>query len=153
MRDVLGLMVDVNLHTENGCDYLEIVVESYPFPISYRGKYYYRSGSTLQELKGTALTKFLLQRQGKKWDAVPIPTVAVDDLKNETFDFFPKKATKSKRLKEGIRKDETPAHVALCESFVNALIHTDYTAPGNIVIEHRKENFIFESTPRSPFFA
>src|SRR5690606_39023208 len=75
VRDLLGLMVDVNLHTENEKDYLIIIVEPYPFPISLRGKYYYRTGSTLQELKGAALTKFLLQRQGKKWDAVPVPHV------------------------------------------------------------------------------
>lgn len=100
VRDLLGLMVDVNLHTLNGDDYLEIVVEPYPFPISLRGKYYYRSGSTLQELKGAALTKFLLQRQGKKWDGVPVPNVTADDLKNDTFDFFRKKATKSKRLEQ-----------------------------------------------------
>lgn len=98
VKDVLGLMVDVNLHSKNGQDYIEILVEPYPFPISLRGKYYYRSGSTLQELKGAALTKFLLQRQGKKWDGVPIPNVTADNLKNETFDFFRKKATKSKRL-------------------------------------------------------
>jgi ATP-dependent DNA helicase RecG len=97
-RDLLGLMVDVNLHTIEGKDYLEIIVESYPFPISLRGKYYYRSGSTLQELKGTALARFLLERQGKKWDGVPIPHVTVHDLKNDTFDSFKKKATKSKRL-------------------------------------------------------
>lgn len=98
VRDLLGLMVDVNLHTQNGADYLEIVVEPYPFPISLRGKYYYRSGSTLQELKGAALAKFLLQRQGKKWDGVPVPNITADDLKNDTFDFFRKKVTKSKRL-------------------------------------------------------
>ncbi len=98
VRDLLGLMLDVNLHTERGHDYLEIVVEPYPFPISLRGKYYYRSGSTLQELKGAALTKFLLQRQGKKWDGVPVPNVTAGDLKNDTFDFFRKKATKSNRL-------------------------------------------------------
>lgn len=97
-RDLLGLMVDVNLHTESGQDYLEIVVEPYPFPVSLRGKYYYRSGSTLQELKGAALTKFLLDRQGKKWDSVPMQNVSVDDLKNETIDFFRKKAERSKRL-------------------------------------------------------
>ena len=98
VKDLMGLMVDVNLHTENGKDYLEIVVESFPFPISFRGKYYYRSGSTLQELKGYALTKFLLQRQGIKWDGVPMPNVTVNDLKNDTFDFFRKKTTKSNRL-------------------------------------------------------
>ncbi|MFA7402056.1 MAG: ATP-binding protein [Bacteroidales bacterium] len=30
VRDLLGLMVDVNLHTEGGNDYLEIVVEPQP---------------------------------------------------------------------------------------------------------------------------
>ena len=98
VRDLLGLMVDVNLDIKNGDDYLEIVVEPYPFPISLRGKYYYRSGSTLQELKGAALAKFLLQRQGKKWDGMPVPNVTANDLKNDTFEFFRKKATKSKRL-------------------------------------------------------
>ncbi len=49
------------------------------------------------------------------------------------------------QLTEGFRKDENPAHVALRESFVNALIHTDYTAPGNIVIEHKKEVFTFSN--------
>lgn len=97
-RDILGLMVDVNLHTEDGQDYLEIIVDPYPFPISVRGKYYYRSGSTLQELKGATLSKFLLDRQGKKWDGVPMPNIQVSDLKSETFDFFRKKAEQSKRL-------------------------------------------------------
>ncbi len=97
-RDILGLMIDVNLQTKDGNDYLEIVVESYPFPISMRGKYYYRSGSTLQELKGAALTKFLLERQGKKWDAVPVPNISAEDLKESTLQFFRSKAAKSKRL-------------------------------------------------------
>ena len=44
------------------------------------------------------MAKFLLQRQGKKWDGVPVPNVTADDLKNDTFDFFRKKASKSKRL-------------------------------------------------------
>lgn len=97
-RDILGLMVDVNLHTKDGRDYLEIVVEAYPFPISLRGKYYYRSGSTLQELKGAALTKFLLERQGKKWDGVPVPNISVEYLKTDTFNFFKEKAANSNRL-------------------------------------------------------
>lgn len=39
------------------------------------------------------------------------------------------------QLKDGVRQDETPAHTALREAFVNALIHTDYSAPSNIIIE------------------
>ena len=47
------------------------------------------------------------------------------------------------QLVKGQRQDETPAHTALREAFVNALIHTDYSAPGSIIIESRSESFTF----------
>lgn len=99
-RDILGILVDVNLHETKQGDYLEIVVEPYPNAISYKGQYHYRSGSTKQELKGAALDKFLLQKKGKRWDGVPVPNVSVTDLKQETFDFFKKRGIRSKRLNE-----------------------------------------------------
>jgi len=100
VRDVLGIMVDVNLKETKQGDYIEIVVEPYPNGISYKGQYHYRSGSTKQELKGAALDKFLLQKKGKRWDGVPVPNVSVSDLKQETFDFFKKRGIRSKRLDE-----------------------------------------------------
>jgi ATP-dependent DNA helicase RecG len=80
VRDILGVMVDVNLREENAKDYLEIVVDPYPNPISYRGEYYYRAGSTNQALKGAALDRFLLRKQGRHWDGVPAPHFTVADL-------------------------------------------------------------------------
>lgn len=100
VRDVLGILVDVNLHQTKQGDYLEIVVEPYPNAISYKGQYHYRSGSTKQELKGSALEKFLLQKKGKRWDGAPIPKVSVKDLKQETFEFFRKRGFKNKRLSQ-----------------------------------------------------
>ena len=46
----MGIVVDVNLREQNGLSYIEVVTEPSNIPINYRGKYYYRSGSTLQEL-------------------------------------------------------------------------------------------------------
>jgi len=60
----LGLVVDVNLHKKNGKQYIEIDVPVSTVLISYHGIYYYRSGSTKQELKGVALHNWLLK---KKW--------------------------------------------------------------------------------------
>lgn len=100
VRDILGILVDVNLQETSQGSYIEIVVEAHPYPVNYKGQYHYRSGSTKQELKGAALDKFLLQRKGKRWDGVLIPNVSVEDLKQETFDFFRKKATKSQRIDE-----------------------------------------------------
>jgi len=62
VRQFMGILVDVNMLEEGDSEYLEIVVEPYPYPISYKGKYHYRSGSTKQELKGAELDKFLLKK-------------------------------------------------------------------------------------------
>ena len=45
VRDVLGIIVDVNLHELDGLQYLEIVTDAYPYPVNYKGEYHYRSGS------------------------------------------------------------------------------------------------------------
>jgi ATP-dependent DNA helicase RecG len=98
VRAVLGILADVNLHTTAQGDIIEIIVEGYPYPVNYKGQYHYRSGSTKQELKGTALDKFLLQKKGKRWDGVPVPKVSVKDLKQDSFEFFRKRAFKSQRI-------------------------------------------------------
>jgi len=105
VRDVLGILVDVNLHSTTDGEFIEILVEAYPYPVNYKGQYHYRSGSTKQELKGTALDKFLLQKKGKRWDGVPVPKVSRKDLKQETFDSFRKRAFKSQRIEEDILTD------------------------------------------------
>jgi ATP-dependent DNA helicase RecG len=97
-RDILGIVVDVNLHQTKHGDVIEIVVEAQPYPVNFKGQYHYRSGSTKQELKGVALDKFLLQRKGKRWDGAPIPNTSVADLKPETFDFFRRRARMSQRI-------------------------------------------------------
>ena len=105
VRAVLGILADVNLHTTAQGDIIEIIVEGYPYPVNYKGQYHYRSGSTKQELKGTALDKFLLQKKGKRWDGVPVPKVSVKDLKQDSFEFFRKRAFKSQRIEEDILTD------------------------------------------------
>ena len=69
----LGIVVDVNLKTEAAREYLQVVVEPYPNPISYKGEFHYRIGSTKQVLRGAALSRFLLQKYGRTWDDVPLP--------------------------------------------------------------------------------
>ena len=39
VRDMMGILVDVNLKEKDGKQYLEIVTEALPYHISYRGKY------------------------------------------------------------------------------------------------------------------
>ena len=46
VRDILGILVDVNLHITEKGNFLEIIVEPQPFPVNYKGQYHYRSGSS-----------------------------------------------------------------------------------------------------------
>ncbi len=47
------------------------------------------------------------------------------------------------QLVKGQRLEDTPAHTALREAFVNALIHGDYSAPGSIIIKSSSNSFTF----------
>jgi ATP-dependent DNA helicase RecG len=98
MRDMLGIVADVNLMKEKDRNYIRIEVEPYPFPVSYKGEYHYRSGSTKQVLKGQSLDRFLLSKTGQRWDAVPIPGVKIEELNKKAINKFRERAAKSKRL-------------------------------------------------------
>ena len=37
VRDILGIMVDVNLLQDEDKEYIEIITDKYPYPISYKG--------------------------------------------------------------------------------------------------------------------
>ena len=119
VRDILGIMVAVNLLQKDDLHYLEIIVESYPYPINYKGQYHYRSGSTKQELKGLALNKFLLEKTGIHWDAVPMPNLNIEDLDNKAFDSFKKRAAKSKRVEDSVLQESNDSllhHLNLYEN-------------------------------------
>ncbi len=133
VRDILGILVDVNLNETLNGTYLEIVVEAQPFPVNYKGQYHYRSGSTKQELKGAALDKFMLEKKGKKWDGVPVPHVSIADLKSETFDFFRKKAVKSQRIEDDILTDTNEELVENLQLFEN-----NYLKRAAILLFHPK---------------
>lgn len=137
-RDILGIVVEVNLHQTSEGDFIEIIVEDHPFPVNYKGQYHYRSGSTKQELKGTALDKFLLQKKGKRWDGVPVPKVTISDLKPETFQFFRKKAIKAQRVDEETLSDDNEN---LLENL--KLIENNYLKRAAILLFHpNPETFV-----------
>ena len=98
ITDTMGIIADVNLKYKDDLEYLQIVVDKYPSLISFRGKYYYRSGSTMRKITGKELERKLLKTQGKTWDGVPLPKLSVSDLKQEAIQLFKDKAVKRGRL-------------------------------------------------------
>lgn len=115
-------MVDVNLLHDGDKRYIEIVVEPYPYPVTYKGQYHYRSGSTKQELKGAALNKFLLDRIGVRWCNVPAPSVKLEDLSSESIQDFKESGIKRKRMDADVLADSTTDFLSSLDMLVDGQI-------------------------------
>ncbi|MDA3915475.1 MAG: putative DNA binding domain-containing protein [Deltaproteobacteria bacterium] len=103
----LGIICDVNLKKKSGIQYIEIIVYPYGVPISYHGKYYFRSGSTTQVLQGAPLNEFLLSKAGKTWDDVIEPKATLEDIDKKAIEVFKKNAIRSSRLPQVENEKDT----------------------------------------------
>ncbi len=88
IRNKLGIIPSVEPDKKNRKDIIKITVIQSSVPISYNGKFYLRSGSTVQELKGKDLTDFLLQKTGNSWDAEVEDQAGWDVLDKSTIEDF-----------------------------------------------------------------
>ena len=66
----LGITPSITIARKDKKDIIHIRVSPSSVPISYDGRYYIRSGSTTQKLKGSELMDFLLKKTGKTWDGI-----------------------------------------------------------------------------------
>lgn len=96
----LGIIVEVNLLHENNNHFIKIIIQPYSVPISLRGRYYFRSGSTKQELIGASLNEFLLKKSSKTWDDVIEPRANFDDIDEKAVNTFLKASENAGRLPE-----------------------------------------------------
>ena len=95
---LLGIVAEVNILQKDDKEYMEIEVAPSNVPISYRGKYYFRTGSTLQELNGIALQHFVLKKMGRSWDDMVHERATIEDLDREAIDFFLRKGIQAGRI-------------------------------------------------------
>lgn len=52
IRNKLGIIPTVELNKTDNDEFISIIIKPFSVPISYNGKFYLRSGSTVQELRG-----------------------------------------------------------------------------------------------------
>ncbi len=118
IHNYLGIICDINLLEENSAQYLEIVVPQYSVPVSLRGRYYYRTGSTKVELTGNSLNEFLLKKAGKTWDDVIEDRATIDDIDFETIYRFLKDSKMKERMPnvEGLSEIEILDKLHLAEN-------------------------------------
>jgi len=88
IRNKLGIIPSVELDRKNSEDIIKIRILSSTVPISHNGKYYIRSGSTVQELQGKDLADFLLRKTGITWDDAIEERGGWDLLEKSTIEDF-----------------------------------------------------------------
>lgn len=97
IKNHLGIVCEVKLKSEDAKKYLEIVVQAYTNPISYKGKYYVRSGSSTHALNGVELTEFLLKKSGQTWDAITAEDASIADIDGKSIrDFIASSKSKNR---------------------------------------------------------
>ena len=104
INQTMGLLAQVDLHVDEEKEYISIHVEPSDQAISYRGKFYYRSGSTLQEMNGVALTDFLFRKNNTTWDQSIVEEATLNELDAESVDYFVRKAVDAQRLDVSVRE-------------------------------------------------
>jgi ATP-dependent DNA helicase RecG len=100
VRNSMGIICDINLQEESGKKFIEIKVNPYSVPVSLRGRYYYRSGSTKMELTGVELNEFLLKKAGKTWDDVVEEGATMKDIDEASVRKFIDDSKEKARLPE-----------------------------------------------------
>lgn len=102
-----GIVPDIQLLTDNDKEYIAIHIKPSVQPVSCNGKYYLRSGSTLQELNGNALTEFLMSRTNNVWDKQIEPEATIDDIDLDAVEYFISAALRKNRISQAALNDST----------------------------------------------
>ena len=99
-----GIVPDIETLSQNGKKYLAIHIKASEQPVACNGKYYLRSGSTVQGLTGNALSDFLLRRTNTSWDMHIVQEATLDEIDSEAVRYFVDVAVEAKRLDKSVRK-------------------------------------------------
>ena len=92
IRNRLNVLPMVEMDVKTGHKIIRITIPPSPIPVSLNGKYYLRSGSTVQELRGQELADFLLQKSGILWDGCVEEHSALNELDQNAIEEFKRRA-------------------------------------------------------------
>ena len=148
IRNILGLTMDVGVFDDGGLEYIRIDVHPSSVPISYGGKYYYRSGATTHALSGASLMDFLLRKTGTTWDDTTVDGVSVSDLDKTSFDIFRKNALDSGRMSEA---DLNVSNAELLEK-LDLVKNGQLTRAAILLFHHDPEKWVSGAYTKIGFF-
>lgn len=99
-RALLGITVESKLKKKKGLEYLIIRVDKHSSLISYKGKYYLRSGSNTYEANGIELDRIILSRIGKRWEEIEVDNLKNEEISENAINKFKEKAISSGKFTE-----------------------------------------------------
>lgn len=88
IRNRLNILPMVEMDVKTGHKIIRIAIPPSSIPVSFNGKYYLRSGSTVQELRGNELADFLLNKSGTPWDNCIEVHSILKELDHDTINEF-----------------------------------------------------------------
>ncbi len=100
-----GVIPEVSLLEENGKEYIRISIGPSNTPVTFNGRLYMRSGSTLQEMDGMAAQNFLLNKMGISWDAQIVDVSGIKDIDAAAVSYFVAEGISKGRLAKSVEKD------------------------------------------------
>ncbi|MHC1568617.1 MAG: AlbA family DNA-binding domain-containing protein [Candidatus Syntropharchaeia archaeon] len=77
----------MKLEEIEGKQVIKLEIPPSPIPVSYNGRFYIRSGSTKQELKGIELLRFLMKKQNISWDSLTLDA-GIEEIDGEILQLF-----------------------------------------------------------------
>lgn len=98
IKNHLGLIASVMTIQESGEELIEIIVQQSSVPVSYKGRYFVRSGSTKHMLEGSDLMDFLLKKSHKSWDAIEVEGLVIDDMDTKAISQYIEDGQKTGRV-------------------------------------------------------
>lgn len=83
IRNNLNIIPSVKVERIKGKEVIKIEITSSEVPISYKGRFYIRAGSTIQEVSGAELIKIIMKRQKLSWDSL-LSDAGIEKIDKET---------------------------------------------------------------------
>lgn len=107
VTEALGLRPRIEWEQHNAKDVLVIRVEEAGTPVSCRGRYLTRVGSTNREMTGEQLTRLFVEKSGVRWDGLDSEH-GLDDVDETAAEQFVERARKKRlpSLKKGQSLDQ-----------------------------------------------
>jgi ATP-dependent DNA helicase RecG len=106
IANALGMTVGVMLREHDGLEFVEVEVAKCNFLVSYQSRFYIRSGSTTQEVRGAELQQLVLKANNMFWDEVTLPDVSFDVIDREAVKLFVYRAVLHNRMPPDVEADD-----------------------------------------------